>query len=108
VSPGALIKLEPSYDETTQFGQTYFVAKLDQEAQKYWFEPAVEFVLEVPFSTNAIHTTADLDATGLIVPPEFVVDEFAEPGRSTIFLVFNDDRFGEGVVRLDFTVEGEG
>ncbi|KIG15979.1 hypothetical protein DB30_05033 [Enhygromyxa salina] len=104
VAPGSTIALEVSYDEYEQFGQTYFRANLDAENQKFWFEPAVELLVAVPHTTNAIHSTADIDAD-LLVPLDFVVDELAKPGRSTIFLVHNDDRYGEGVVRLDFEVQ---
>lgn len=104
-SPGALIELAPTYDEYEQFGQTYFVGHPAVGSDKHWFEPAVEFLSEIPHTTNAIHSTADIDSLDLLVPLEFVVDEYAEPGRSTIFLVHSDDRYGEGVVRLDFEVE---
>ncbi|PRP99592.1 hypothetical protein [Enhygromyxa salina] len=105
VEPGSRIHLEPIYDEFEQFGQTYFRAQFDPEYQKFWFQPTVELLLEIPYTTNAIHSTSPSDVTTLLPPLDFVVDENAGAGRSTIFLILQDDRFGERVVRLDFEVK---
>jgi hypothetical protein len=105
--PGALIGLTLVYDEFEQFSQTYFTAKSDADQEKYWFEPAAEFLTAVAHTTNTIHSTADVDVTQSFTQFEFIVDEYAGPGRSTIFLVNSDDRYAQGLIRLDFDIEVE-
>jgi hypothetical protein len=99
---GDSIHLDVAYDPIEQQTQFYFFARLN-ESQVYWFEIGLEYVLDTMFTTGSIHVTG---ADGFKAKRDFVVDEYAEPGNAQIFVVYADDRYGEGVARLDFEVEG--
>jgi hypothetical protein len=99
---GDSIHLDVAYDALQQQTQFYFFARLNDESQVYWFDLALEYVLDTMFTTGSIHTTG---AEGFMAKRDFVVDEYAEPGSAQIFVVYADDRYGEGVARLDFEVE---
>lgn len=102
VSLGAEIELVIGYDEIEQLTQVYFWAVPTDDGDDYWFYPGQEVVLDTVFTTGSIHTTAD---DQFMAKRDFVVDEYAEPGAAQIFVVYWDDRNGEGVARLDFEVE---
>ena len=104
---GDEIRLEVVYDELQQLTQFYFFAMLDPVSMTYWFEPGVEFPVATPFTTGSIHVVPDESQWSMFSKRyDFVVDEYAEPGSSQVFFVYTDDRYGEGVARLDFEVEG--
>jgi hypothetical protein len=100
---GSSITLEVEFDPLEQLTQTYFYASLDNESETYWFQPAQEFITDAVYTTHSIHIVGDDEFP---TRRDFVVDEYAEPGSAQIFLVYWDDRFGEGVARLDFEVKG--
>ncbi|PRP92144.1 hypothetical protein ENSA5_50910 [Enhygromyxa salina] len=101
-APGSTITLVPGYDPLEQFSQTFFVARQDSETSRFWFQPGQELIVEFPYTTGAVHAVGGFQFGG--TPQDFVVDEFADPGTSQIFLVYSDDRYGEGVARLNFEV----
>jgi hypothetical protein len=99
---GDSIHIDVEYDLLQQQTQFYFFARLDEESQTYWFEPGIEFIVDTVFTTGSIHVVGD---EMYAMRRDFVVDEYAEPGSAQMFFVYADDRFGEGVARLDFEVE---
>ena len=99
---GDSIHLEIIYDPLEQLMQAYFYALFDEESQSYWFQAAQEFMSDTIYTTGSIHVVGD-DQFGM--RRDFVVDEYAEPGSAQMFIRYNDDRYGEGVARLDFEVE---
>lgn len=99
---GDSIHLDVAYDELEQLTQFYFFARFNEATQTYWFELGLEYVLDTVFSAGSIHVVGD---EMFMARREFVVDEYAEPGDAQIFVVYSDDRYGEGVARLDFEVE---
>lgn len=99
---GDSIHLDVEYDPLEQLTQFYFYARLSEESQTYWFEPGLEFMTDTVFTTESIHVVGD---EMFMVRRDLVVDEYAEPGSAQIFFVYADDRYGEGVARLDIEVE---
>jgi hypothetical protein len=99
---GDSIHLDIIYDEIEQQTQFYFFARFNEESQVYWFQLGLEYVLDTMFTTGSIHVTGGED---YMAKRDFVIDEYAEPGSAQIFVVYADDRYGEGVARLDFEVE---
>lgn len=97
---GDPIQLDVVYDPIEQLTQFYFFAIPHEET--YWFEPAQEYVSDTVFTTESIHF-AGVDT--FVLQRDFLVDEYADPGNAQIFVVYADDRYGEGVARLDFEVE---
>jgi hypothetical protein len=100
---GDRIHLDVVYDELEQLTQYYFYARLDEASQKYWFDLALEFMVDTPFTTGSIHVVGEESL--YVQQRDFVVDEYGEPGSAQLFFVYTDDRYGEGVARLDFEVE---
>jgi hypothetical protein len=99
---GDSIHLDVEYDPLEQLTQFYFFARFDDASQTWWFEPGLEYFIDTLFTTRSIHVVGD---DGYTVRRDLVVDEYAEPGSAQIFVVYADDRYGEGVARLDFEVE---
>jgi hypothetical protein len=99
---GDSIALIAEFDQLQQTTQFYFYARLNEESQTWWFTPALEFVTDTVFTTESIHVAGDEMFEQV---RDFVVDEYAEPGSAQIYFVYADDRYGEGVARLDFEVE---
>lgn len=102
VKLGDSIQLDAEYDPLEQLTQLYFFARFNEESQTYWFEPGLEYMIDTVFTTESIHDVGD---NMFPVQRDFVVDEYAEPGSAQMFFVYADDRYGEGVARLDFEVE---
>lgn len=106
--PGARISIDSQYDETSQFLQTYFTATSDASGQDFLFQPTLELLGEIPYSSNAI-VWLGYEATEENPFPrtwEFVVDEYTDPGISRILLLYFDNRYGEGVASMTFEVQG--
>lgn len=99
---GDSIHIEIEYDETQQFLQTYFVALFDEESQRYVFTASPEYMTDLVYTTESILSVGE---DGFQMRRDFVVDEYADPGDAQMFVRYGDDRFGEGVARLDFEVE---
>lgn len=103
VAPGSVIEVDSEYDETQQFTQSYFLASFDTDSWTYWFRGGAEYLLERGFSTQTIHAR-ETEIPGTRAQ-EWVVDPYAEAGSAHVFVVFFDDRYGEGVARLEFEVQ---
>jgi hypothetical protein len=99
---GDSIHLDVAYDELEQATQVYFFARFNEETESYWFQAGLEYELDTMFTAGSIHVVGD---EMFVAQREFVVDEYADPGSAQIFVVYTDDRYGEGVARLDFEVE---
>jgi hypothetical protein len=108
VKPGSRITIDRQYDEFSQFLQTYFMVQyVDPAGADFLFVPGTEVLGEFPYTSNAIVWIVPEDIPDGVVPPswEFAVDEYAEPGRSRILLVYFDDRYSEGVASFEFEVQ---
>jgi hypothetical protein len=99
---GDSIHLDIEYDPLEQLTQTYFLALFDENSQSYWFEAGQEYMTDTVFTTQSIHVVGNDE---FMARRDFMVDEYAEPGSAQMFVVYADDRYGEGVARLDFEVE---
>lgn len=99
---GDSIHIEIRYDELEQLLQSYFFALFDQTTQSYWFQVAQEFMTDTVYTTETIHVVGENEFP---VERDFVVDEYGDPGSAQMYIRYTDDRYGEGVARLDFEVE---
>jgi hypothetical protein len=99
---GDEIHIDVEYDAIEQLTQFYFFARFNEETQTWWFDAGQEFMTDMVFTTESIHVTGD---DMFVLRRDFVIDEYADPGSAQIFIVYADDRYGEGVARLDFEVE---
>lgn len=101
---GASIRLELDYVDAEQLLQSYFAAQEVGESGDFWFTAVPEVITDTVFTTDLIHTVGDRNFPG--APVELVVDEYAEARPSRVLVVYQDDRYGEGVAQLDFEIEG--
>lgn len=106
---GSRIEISAVYDPTSQFLQSYFRAERvgEPESETFLFTAATEILFETAYSSNAIHAVErdpSLPEYVALGKHEFVVDEYAKPETSRIWLVYFDDRFGEGVASFEFEV----
>lgn len=100
------IVLRPEFDPATQLFQAYFLGSPvgGSEVESYLFTVAAEIPSHTAYTSGSIHVR-ESEFPGVPIT-EFFVDEYAEPGTARIILVYFDDRYGEGVARLDFEVSG--
>jgi hypothetical protein len=101
VEPGSSIEISFAFDPLTQLFQRYFL-KVGYDDEYDTFELASEKIYSRTATTGAIVQTGDFEPVEGDGQFTYVVDEFAQPGISRIWIGYRDVRGGNDYLTVEF------